>query len=431
MIEWMNDSKIRWIEAFILLAILWIGLFSKIKEVPFHPDESNVIYRSRYLEILLKFDLSLWEENYWTLTQPKLNSFIIGVGRLVSGFGLETLPCPYNFFENYQTNLLNGCIPNPDLLLAARRPMALLTGLSLLGSYLLITKACNRLGGLAFLLFMFVNPQVRIIFLRAKGEAALFFFVVVTMLLMNKGLLAWQNCCNTTRTNSRRDAYFYFAATGMSMGMAGSIRLNGILLGFSVYFLFMIALFLLPNKFSCQQKKKYAIRVLFLFFICGLMILIILNPYLYPSPLINLGRMLKFRSIEMQLQMLGWPDTIVPSGLARWTYVASKIFYDLSISQSISYIILQVVLTLAGLYFCVKNTITWSKGFSQKNSVFAIVLILPLPLVIAGIFSPLDYNRYYIFAKIYQLMLSSITIGISSWKVLDAVKSLFLMVTNS
>lgn len=160
MFDKLNPIRIHWFEALAILVLLWAALFAYIDGVSFHPDESLEISMSVYFDFFLEFDLTLWEENFWTLTQPKLANYIIAIGRLVYGFEHGSLPCFYDFEVDFDTNLINGCVPETDLLLASRRPMAFLTGLSLLGLYSLISRAVGRVGGGIFLFFFMSQDHI-------------------------------------------------------------------------------------------------------------------------------------------------------------------------------------------------------------------------------------------------------------------------------
>jgi hypothetical protein len=402
------------LEVLMVLVILGTVLYTCFDNVSFHPDEALEIYMSRSFEFFFEFDLSLWGENFWTLTQPKLTNYIVAIGRLAAGYGPNALPCYYDFSVDYQTNLANGCVPKTDLLLAARMPMVFLSVLSLVGLYWIIMNAAGRPAAIFFLIYFLVNPASRDIFLRAKGEAPLLFFMVVLMILTRESLRQWHNYAQKPQfIHLKRKAYGYFITVGIMIGLAGSVRINGSLLGFSVSLLFLLENLTHPGQLTRQEMIRQTIRVIFVLFSSALLTFVVLNPYLYSAPLTNMGRILKWRSQEFIEQSHKYPDEVVPGGIARWPHVIRRIFFDLSSLPSTTFAYIQGSLALAGLILAIRELKQWYTCNSELALSWAVIVILPLPLVFSGLLTPLDYDRYYIFAVVYRFILSSIALGVS------------------
>lgn len=133
--------------------------------------------------------------------------------------------------------------------------------------------------------------------------------------------------------------------------------------------------------------------------------------------------MLKWRAKEILEQMLKCPRFIVPKGWKRWSYVARRILYNLATLQAGVLIYFIVRITIVGLYQTVKNMRAWDKDPTQQYPIFVIILILPLPMIITSLFSPLNYDRFFIFTSICQIILGSILVGVCSLKILETLKN--------
>ena len=88
------------------------------------------------------FKSDVWQESYWTLTQPPLPRYFIGFGRRLGGFNESQLNQPIDFFLTEAENIAREAYPDEKLLHWARMPMAVLTSFSL---FLLFYLMENRI----------------------------------------------------------------------------------------------------------------------------------------------------------------------------------------------------------------------------------------------------------------------------------------------
>ncbi len=133
--------------------------------------------------------------------------------------------------------------------------------------------------------------------------------------------------------------------------------------------------------------------------------------------------MLKRRDKEILEQMRKCPRFIVPKRWKRWSCVACRILYNLATFQAGVLMYFIVRITIVRLYLTVKNMRAWDKDPMQQYPIFVIILILPLPMIITSLFSPLNYDRFFIFTFIYQIILGSILVGVCSLKILETLKN--------
>ena len=77
--------------------VIWI--FQGVGLVPFHPDESSVLYQSRDFEVWFTEPLSLvwdasnsddYDQQYRALNAP-LAKYVLGIGRRLAGYGPEAV----------------------------------------------------------------------------------------------------------------------------------------------------------------------------------------------------------------------------------------------------------------------------------------------------------------------------------------------------
>src|SRR5215208_6273580 len=169
----------------ILIAGLWV-FSTAAKTRPFHRDESRSILASRYFGYLfLERDLARpeWGDGPQTHGQPMLMRYLIG-GRLwAGGYDLDALPSPYDSDKSLQENRREGRVPDATLLAAARAPMVALAAGAVTLLYLLGRVLGGVAAGLAAATLALGSPFSQTYLVRAKQEAPLVFFLMLTLLV--------------------------------------------------------------------------------------------------------------------------------------------------------------------------------------------------------------------------------------------------------
>jgi 4-amino-4-deoxy-L-arabinose transferase-like glycosyltransferase len=141
----------RWWGALATLLLLAPVFLLQLDQVPFHPDESSLLYQSRDLELALHstpslFDYTQWETDpavaYRVLNAP-LAKYVLALGRGAAGYGPASVDVDWDWGLGWRQNLAAGAMPPAGGLLGARAASALLALLAAPVLWL----AGRRLGG--------------------------------------------------------------------------------------------------------------------------------------------------------------------------------------------------------------------------------------------------------------------------------------------
>lgn len=151
--------------------------------VPFHPDETSLLFQSRDLEQYFTDPRSLayspssppdQAQLYRALNAP-LAKYVLGVGRLIAGYSSQSVAVDWDWSETWSANLARGAMPPQRLLNGARLAVTLLLPATLLFAYLTGAK----LGGVAVGALTAGLLGLNALFLlhgrRAMMEGAMFF----------------------------------------------------------------------------------------------------------------------------------------------------------------------------------------------------------------------------------------------------------------
>jgi len=187
----MNDllRRVDWIFVAILLVITGFDVWG-VRGVPFHPDETSLLYQSADLELFFTNPISLaWEPSkiadkdqvYRTLNPP-VPKIILGIGRRLAGYGPETVAVDWDWSESWDVNREWGALPDERLLVSARLANVVLLAFSLVLVYLSGLRVGGRTTGIAGALLLGVNALVLLHGRRAMAEGSLVFGVSLAIL---------------------------------------------------------------------------------------------------------------------------------------------------------------------------------------------------------------------------------------------------------
>jgi 4-amino-4-deoxy-L-arabinose transferase-like glycosyltransferase len=162
----------------LLLTFAYLG---DLGAVPFHPDESTIIFMSSDIETLFHDPLSMaWQpdngsdlrQHYRELDAP-LTRYLIGGARMI--FGLPPLPADWNWSKTWDENQANQAMPGSRLLLVSRFAVAGLFPFSLALVFLSVSRLKGYLAGLMMVVLFAGNALVLLHTRRAMAESALIF----------------------------------------------------------------------------------------------------------------------------------------------------------------------------------------------------------------------------------------------------------------
>ena len=248
-------NKLKIIE-YILVSLLttFIYLYN-IDKVRFHPDESQWISTSLYFDAFIEgnIDSKIWEPSYWTLTQPPITKYIIGISRNLNNSGLDKMNKPWDFRVDKDTNELRGAMPDTCLLRIARLPMVIMAILSIILIFYITREYMGILISYTTFLLLLLNPLINASLTRAMSEAPLLFFIILMILFLyyTGQQLIFINKLKLNNIKQLIKITTISMLAGLVAGFAGATKLSGFSIIF-ITFLFPIIIFFLST-----YLKKY------------------------------------------------------------------------------------------------------------------------------------------------------------------------------
>lgn len=184
-------DRLRSVDWVLILIALGITAFhvAGARQVPFHPDETSLLYQSADFEIWLRDPLSLaWDpaassehdQQYRALNTP-LPKLVLGIGRRLAGFGPEAVAVDWDWSKSWDDNRAAGAIPGEALLFAGRLANIALLPVSLLLVYGIARAIGGRTMGLIAVGLLGTNALVLLHARRAMAEGVLIFGVCLAV----------------------------------------------------------------------------------------------------------------------------------------------------------------------------------------------------------------------------------------------------------
>lgn len=397
----MKTNNWIWIRYLVIFSIFLFSSIWKLGEIPYHQDESAWIYMSRNYETLLQhnFQDSIWKESFWTLTQPPVAGYIIGIGRNLGGIPADQVCQPYDFFVSQQENIANGAIPKPDLLWWSRFPMAILTSISLMILFLMIEHGFGLTSSMVFFLMTLLNKYLFYCLRLALGESSLLFFLCLAMVFASLAYHTWQNKTLPERKREMK-TIIYFLIMSVMIGLSTASKLNG---GFAVIAGITLSTFIGFSELEKTRRSRFIWGFPILISIVSFFTFFVVNPFLYASPFVNSLKLVMFRNLEIGIQRSTFSEYQI-SGITQHIQIDfQRILQDYASFHFPGAWVLNSFLFCAGLIILIRG---YKKYKSRSKSwilvLFGIIVSLP------SLFTPLDYPRYFLFPVIFSLMLSSI-----------------------
>ncbi len=280
--------------------------------------------------------------------------------------------------------------------------MAVLASLSFFMMTILTIKTGNRLAGYLFLTLTY-NHYFLLHLRRAMTESSLLFFSTIFVFVLYMMLSSINN-------NTSTKLFYWASALGIVVGLAGQSKLNGLACGIAAFVALVLKLLHMP-KLSMKRRFSIFFTTMTLSFFTTIVSFIGSYPFLYEEPFRRTGATFLVRYTVMQSQSENTYDTI--SAHERPGILLNQIFrHPLSIAESNWGYATSLLLLIITLYGIACFT---SKVFSKNNqidlyiSIYATSLILAIP----PLFTPLNWDRYYLYPVIFSLFY--MTTGTSRW----------------
>lgn len=410
----INKQVIKILEYLLVLFITSYIYISNINEIKFHPDESQWISTSLYFDAFIEgnIDSKIWELSYWTLTQPPITRYIIGIGRKIGGFGINELNKPWDFRLYRQKNIERGAMPSKELLWYSRLPMAILATLSIFIIFIIIRKHIGLTAGYLTFGFFITNSYLKIQLLRAMGDSLLLFWVMIvivfsiyTLNIIKAGItnheLSYKFLCKT---------FILFSILSFFIGLTGATKLNGFAIIFST-----APLIILLFKINLPKKMIISFILLITISIPSICFFtfVSVNPFLYSDPLMKIKKMVGMRigEIEDQKKEAKDQDLTLLSFKQRVNTVADRIFSKYSTLHFKGSMIFNLSFFLLGFTITSIKSLQFVKG-NFKDSIHLILLSSAISIATPSLFTPLDWDRYYLFPIVFSTIF--ICIGFAS-----------------
>ena len=174
---------------FFILTLLMLSIFyiSGVSKVPFHPDESTLIFMSADFEHLFSDPLSMsWKAGdpipdtvRYRMIDAPITRYLLGFGRSINKITAPQVD--WDWSATWEENEIAGALPDERLLLTERLVIASFFPLTILLLYLIGLKLDGRLLGILIVLLFSLNPLILLHTRRAMAEGVLIFGLVLTM----------------------------------------------------------------------------------------------------------------------------------------------------------------------------------------------------------------------------------------------------------
>ncbi len=425
----MKSKKV--VLALISLFILYsVYILLGVKSVPFHPDESSLLYQSRDLEIAISEPATLfwsdtptnvYDQTYRLLNAP-LAKYIIGIGRLGVGYGAESVSVDWDWGQSWDENAQQGALPPDRLLLGSRISVALFLPLSIGLIYLAGQSIGGVNTGLVAALLLALNTLVLLHTRRAMAEGVLLFGVCLAILgVLYADRRPWLD--------------------GLGMGLAISAKYSALAL---------LPAGLVAVLWGSELDRRQMLKRLSIFILTLSLVVIVLHPLIWRSPARAVSEMVHARTdfIFSQVTTLQAhnPEQLLDSpgkklGVMLYTvFLGAPQFEEVGNYSSIlagdidAYLStfgnnllsgpiwggILLFFTLLGIVVGVSKTRDSDSGRQRRG----IILLIIMSVCQAGallILNPLPYQRYYLPLIPFVCLWAAIGLSTSSTYIKKAV----------
>ncbi len=382
----------------LFIAVLIVYLLAGIRAVPFHGDESTIIYMSHDWWTLWRDPLSL---RYQPEISPSpaamdqdlrvlngvLSKYAIGALLSAAGFPESALNTPWNWEIDWWENLYYGALPSLPVLFISRLSSALFAVLGLAFFFAAAKKLLGRGGGYLATLILTLLPAFLLNSRRAMFEGA-FLFGMGFLLLM------------TLRLLQRPDQRWRWVGLGVAAGLVVAAKHTGVFWAASVGIVVIVYTVKRPAWFTANAGLSVLV---------ALGVFFALNPVWWGDPTIASSvvhlrarfldqlpqvSMFNFASpLERAIGLLELP--LAPAQYAEgnqgdWaTWLSPEIaIYGLSPLHGIPIPLpVGAVLSSVGLFVFVR----------QKRLIsFVVISIVVFTALVLFVTNPLAWQRYYL-----------------------------------
>jgi hypothetical protein len=139
-------------------------------------------------------------------------------------------------------------------------------------------------------------------------------------------------------------------------------------------------------------------------------IFVLANPSLYSNPIGRTVLLVKFRNYEIPSQQGLFPADVIANFNTRLQIVPERIFQDYMAFHFRGAVLINVFLYVLGISYLLFGGYQWLANKGGKPANIAILVVSSLT-AIPTLFTPLDWDRYYIFPIIFVTVFISLGTG--------------------
>lgn len=400
------------------LLLLSLYILAGVPLVPFHGDESTLIYMGR--DAYYQFVLNDWEqvlysdpptnatEQHIRLLNGTIPKYLYGLTGIVSGYSFENINEQWNWGLDWEQNLAEGRMPIQELLLRAR----FVSAMFLVGGLFALFWIADKLGGkmaayIATLIYT-LHPVILLNGRRAMMEGGLIFACLIVLVV---GILLVEKRAN-----------WMYVVLGFVSGLAVATKHPAAIAVVAVFIGCQIVIVLRKDVALKNTLKLIGAGIL------SLLVFYILNPAWWSNPVARIPEVLELRSelITQQTEFFDSYDLVGESlnGFANHVFIAQPQYYEVDIwaewigDEIVRYensllagipiggtifgAVLLFVFLVLGLFQLQK--VDW-----EMRIVFSIwAMLIPLAMLLTN---PLNWQRYYLI--IYPVVIIFTGMGVA------------------
>ncbi len=236
---------------------------------------------------------------------PQIGKYIIGAGAYLAGYH-DVPVLLYDFRQDLAWNRAHGQVLPPEIVGAARLPVALTGALCGVFLYWLGVQVAGPVTGILAVILFIATPVV-------WNHARLAMLDIPTLMF---GLLALNLCIHTVTAlhTGATNARVWIAACGVACGAAASTKLNALLIPGICILAICLTGVTLPNRFDRYQLISGVLAILLWTWV----VFFLSNPRLYPHPIAGIQDMLDMSRIVASSDFAPLP-TLASRISAVWT----------------------------------------------------------------------------------------------------------------
>ena len=387
----LSSKSLKAIEVIATGIILLLGFTRDIASVEFFGDESFWVVSSVRFDKFISgdFDSPVWTDDPIIIFEVRpMPSYFSGISQRLGGISAESLPPYWDWGLSEDENIALGATPNDEVLWWSRLPMAVLSAFSLFFTAIFLAKHHSRLAAYLFTLVS-LNGYFLLNLRRAMSEASFLFFVVLVMYASYRLMIS-------ARSRDMNKSIQWALIAGFFSGLAGQSKLTGLVcVGIAVLGAVLVIV-PHPKQWLTILKQRMLLIIVFVVTFAALTTFIASYPFYYTDTVDRIWETFYARDQIVIYQLATYPDELIPPG-NRSTILFQRIFdypihTDTNNTVGILFHWLNLIATFIGITHVLKCA--WSDNPERDASI--ILLLGTLLCAVPMLFSPFDWERYYL-----------------------------------